>query len=110
VRNGAYCVDQLTVGSTLHQIRLQGVATTIDVVVGEKIAESITDYARREKADLIAIATHGRGGLARVLRGSVADAVTKCAMSSILVFHPDKALEKSRQQKAKKELETTAFA
>jgi nucleotide-binding universal stress UspA family protein len=92
------------------QIRLQGVAATIDVVVGERIAEAITDYARREKADLIAIATHGRGGLARVLRGSVADGVTKSAMSSILVFHPDKALEKSRQQESKKELETTAFA
>jgi hypothetical protein len=31
-------------------------------------------------------------------------------MSSILVFHPDKTLEKSRQQESKKELETTAFA
>ncbi|HEY3112431.1 MAG TPA: universal stress protein [Gemmatimonadaceae bacterium] len=82
------------------EIRLQGVATTIDVVVGERIAESITDYARREKADLIAIATHGRGGLARVLRGSVADGVTKSAMSSILVFHPDKALESSRSNKS----------
>jgi len=92
------------------QMRLQGVTTTIDVVVGERIAEAIADYARREKADLIAIATHGRGGLARVLRGSVADGVTKAAMSSILVFHPDKALEKSRQQQAKKELEATAFA
>lgn len=92
------------------QIRLQGVAATIDVVVGERIAEAITDYARREKADLIAIATHGRGGLARVLRGSVADGVTRSAMSSILVFHPDKALEKRRQQESKKELETTAFA
>lgn len=85
------------------EIRRQGVAATIDVVVGEKVGDAITDYARRERADLIAIATHGRGGLARVLRGSVADAVTKSAMSSILVFHPDKALERSTPKGAAEE-------
>jgi nucleotide-binding universal stress UspA family protein len=63
----------------------------IDVIVGDHVPEAIADYARRERADLIAIATHGRGGFARVLHGSVTDGVTKSAMSSILVFHPDKA-------------------
>jgi nucleotide-binding universal stress UspA family protein len=75
------------------EVRAHGVSATVEVVIGEKVAESITDYARREGADLIAIATHGRGGLARVLRGSVADGVTKLAMSSILVFHPDRNAE-----------------
>jgi len=82
------------------EIRLQGVATTIDVAIGGRIAEAITDYARREKADLIAIATHGRGGFARVMRGSVADGVTKSAMSSILVFHPEKPLPKTVHQES----------
>lgn len=76
------------------EIRRQGVATAFDVVLGDKIPEAIADFARREGADLIAIATHGRGGLARVLRGSVADALTKSAMSSILVFHPDNVAER----------------
>src|SRR5438874_1163638 len=76
------------------EIRLRGVATTIEVVVGEKIAEAITDYARKERADLIAIATHGRGGLARVLRGSVAHGVTNSAMSWILVCHPEKKIQR----------------
>jgi nucleotide-binding universal stress UspA family protein len=76
-------------------IRADGVAATIDVVVGEKVADTVTDYARREGADLIAIATHGRGGITRIIRGSVADGVTKLAMSSILVFHPDRVAEKS---------------
>lgn len=75
-------------------LRTHGVSAKVDVVIGENVAESITDYARREGADLIAIATHGRGGVARVLRGSVADGVTKRAMSSILVFHPDPEAEK----------------
>lgn len=76
------------------ELRRQGVSAKVEVVIGDKIAEAITDYARRERADLIAIATHGRGGFARVVRGSVADGVTKCAMSSILVFHPDREAEK----------------
>jgi nucleotide-binding universal stress UspA family protein len=94
------------------EIRLQGVATTIDVVIGERTADAITDYARREKADLIAIATHGRGGLARALRGSVADGVTKSAMSSILVFRPDQRLAKTQSQGSVEKLreEAVAFA
>ena len=93
-------------------IRAEGVTATIDVVVGEKVSDAITDYARREGADLIAIATHGRGGLTRIIRGSVADGVTKSAMSSILVFHPDRVAEKSlnRDGTNKARDEAAAFA
>ena len=76
-------------------VRLQGVATKIDVVAGDKAADAIADYARRENADLIAIATHGRGGLTRVMRGSVADEVIKSATCSLLVLHPEKAIDNS---------------
>lgn len=86
------------------EVRLQGVPATIDAVVGERVADAITDYARREGADLIAIATHGRGGLARILRGSVADAVTRSAWSSILVFHPDRKLGYSGSSRSEGEL------
>jgi nucleotide-binding universal stress UspA family protein len=89
------------------RIRAQGVPVRVDVVIGEEVADAIADYARREKADLIAIATHGRSGLARMLRGSVADAVTKCATSSILVFHPDHAYE---QQDAAEVVQTALRA
>ena len=94
------------------EIRAKGVGTTIDVVVGEKVSEAITNYARREGADLVAIATHGRGGLARVVRGSVADGVTKSAMNSVLVFHPDKMVEKTLTAEAleKAREEATVFA
>ena len=94
------------------EVRAQGVGTTIDVVVGDKVPEAITNYARREGADLIAIATHGRGGLVRVVRGSVADGVTKSAMSSVLVFHPDKAVEKtlSKDSVEKAREDAAAFA
>jgi nucleotide-binding universal stress UspA family protein len=76
------------------RLRRNGVAVTTDIVIGENVASAIGDFASREKADLIAIATHGRGGLARMLRGSVADAIMHSARMSMLVFKPDHVVEK----------------
>jgi nucleotide-binding universal stress UspA family protein len=69
-------------------LRRRGFLVSTDIVIGENVAEEIAGYASREQADLIGIATHGRGGLARVLRGSVSDALTRLARTSVLVFHP----------------------
>jgi nucleotide-binding universal stress UspA family protein len=66
----------------------EGILTTTDVVFGENIAEAIVDYGGREKATLIAIATHGRSGILRALRGSVADVVTRTSRTSMLVLRP----------------------
>ena len=71
------------------RLRRNGLAVTTDIVIGENVASAIGDFASREKADLIAIATHGRGGLARLIRGSVADAVMHSARASMLVFKPE---------------------
>ena len=71
-------------------LRRAGVPVTTDIVISENVAGAIGDFASREKADLIAIATHGRGGLNRMLHGSVADAVMHSTRISMLVFKPDK--------------------
>ena len=76
------------------RLRRNGVAVTTDIVIGENVASAIGDFASRQKADLIAIATHGRGGLARMIRGSVADAIMHSARMSMLVFKPDRVAEK----------------
>jgi len=70
------------------QLRRRGFNVSSDIVIGENVAEKIAEFARCEKADLIAIATHGRGGLSRLVHGSVADALTKSARTSLFVFHP----------------------
>lgn len=77
------------------EVRLHGVAAKIEVLMGDKVAEAIADYARSVGADLIAIATHGRGGVARMVRGSVADEVIRSAKCSLLVLHAEKAVETS---------------
>ena len=76
------------------RLRHRGVTVTTDIVIAENVASAIGDFASREKADLIAIATHGRGGLARMIRGSVADAIMHAGRMSMLVFKPDMTVEK----------------
>jgi len=55
-----------------------GIRTSTHVAIGEAAAE-IVAAAQRTGADLIAMTTHGRGGLARLLFGSVAEAVLRAA-------------------------------
>jgi nucleotide-binding universal stress UspA family protein len=56
------------------EFREKGIDTRIHVAHGPIVAE-IIDAAEREGADLIAMASHGRTGLARVFYGSVAAGV-----------------------------------
>lgn len=58
------------------------------VVVSDDVSRAILGFAQASDGDLIAIATHGRGGLARALLGSVADNVMSQGALSALVIHP----------------------
>lgn len=49
---------------------------------------AILEDACASGSDLIAMATHGRGGLVRMLMGSVADKVIRMASCPVLVYHP----------------------
>ncbi len=48
----------------------------------------VHQQAKTCHADLVALATHGRGGLQRLLLGSVADKVLRAAGVPLLVHHP----------------------
>ena len=53
-------------------------------------AREITEYAGAEGIDLIVIGTHGRGGVAHLLMGSVAERVVRTAPCPVLtVRHPE---------------------
>ncbi len=56
---------------------------TGDVRIGSAAAE-IVDAAKEAAADLIVIGTHGRGGLAHLLLGSVAEKVVRTAPCPVL--------------------------
>ncbi len=61
-----------------------------EVIIGEDPAEEIVKYALHEKADLIAMATHGRTGLARLVMGSVARKVLNSRAAPVMLVRPDK--------------------
>jgi nucleotide-binding universal stress UspA family protein len=53
-------------------------------------ARAITEYAREAAVDLIVLGTHGRGAVAHVLMGSVAERVVRTAPCPVLtVRHPE---------------------
>ncbi|HTN74247.1 MAG TPA: universal stress protein, partial [Pirellulaceae bacterium] len=54
-------------------------------------ASALVAFAESEQIDLIVLGTHGRGGLSRLLMGSVAEAVVRRASCPVLTFkqpHP----------------------
>jgi nucleotide-binding universal stress UspA family protein len=70
------------------RVREHGLELHTRVVVARHAAEAILEEAKRGPADLIALATHGRGGIRRMLLGSVADKVLQGATLPVLVFRP----------------------
>ncbi|HVA37343.1 MAG TPA: universal stress protein [Candidatus Dormibacteraeota bacterium] len=61
-----------------------GVAAETDVLDGDPVA-SILDAAREHHADLILMGSHGRGGLARAMLGSVTEGVLRKSSVPVLV-------------------------
>ncbi|MBI4545817.1 MAG: universal stress protein, partial [Gemmatimonadetes bacterium] len=58
------------------------------VIVHASPAAGILDFAERNAVDLIAMATHGRGGVSRIMLGSVADKVLRGARAPVLLYRP----------------------
>jgi nucleotide-binding universal stress UspA family protein len=55
------------------------------ILAGGDPAKEIAECARREKCDLIAMATHGHRGLSDVLRGTVASELRHISMVPVLM-------------------------
>ena len=70
------------------EMRRKSPVVETHVRVNRKVAAAILDEATTAGCDLIAISTHARGGLPRLLLGSVADKVVRGAHTPVLVYHP----------------------
>ena len=66
-------------------------ATVTTIVTSSSPALSIVDYAKDHNIDVIVIGTHGRGALAHLMMGSVAERVVRLAPCPVLtVHHPER--------------------
>ena len=54
----------------------------------DSVAQGIADFAAREEVDLIAMSTHDRKGLAKLIRGSIAEKVQERSPVDVRVFKP----------------------
>ena len=69
-------------------LRAQGYRIQTRVIVDPQPALAILRAAREYKSDVIALATHGHGGVRRLLLGSVADKVLRATDRPILLYRP----------------------
>ena len=73
----------------LERIALDQVPTDVpvdaEVLTGDAV-EAVISYARDVNADLIVMATHGRGGISHVLMGSVAEQIVRKAPCPVLTL------------------------
>ena len=61
-----------------------GLQCKVKAIVG-RIADSLVDYCVENSVDLIIIATHGRSGVTRWVRGSIADKILRSSRIPVLM-------------------------
>jgi nucleotide-binding universal stress UspA family protein len=82
-------------------------AVSLHTVVGQP-ATQINEIARGQRVDLIAMATHGRGGLARLVLGSVATNVLQHTNVPLLLVRPSAIQQSPRRDSEEIEITSTA--
>ncbi len=73
--------------SVAEELRKQGVPVSGVARIGGSAAGTLLELTP-ERVGLLAVATHGRGGLKRALVGSVADKLVRAAQVPVLVVRP----------------------
>ena len=74
--------------ATAARLRQRGLTVDVAVVSDTVPAHAILEWAASNPVDVIALATHGRGGWSRLALGSVADKVLRGAAVPLLLYRP----------------------
>ena len=74
-----------------RRIQHRGAIVQVSVEVHLHTAQGILEAAAEYHVDLIALSTHGRGGLSRFVHGSVADGVLRGAILPVVAYRPKQA-------------------
>jgi nucleotide-binding universal stress UspA family protein len=72
-------LDQLVSRADYGKVKVQA------EVLSGKTAESVIDYASKNEADLVIIASHGRSGVSRWVWGNVADRILHSSNVPVLI-------------------------
>jgi nucleotide-binding universal stress UspA family protein len=80
-------------------VRHEGFKVDHEVVLGEA-TDAILEAADRYGVDLIAMSSHGRTGLSRLLMGSTADGVVRNSTRPVLIVRPQEIVKTQLPQEA----------
>jgi len=78
----------------VSRLKQNGVKFKTEVLVG-RIGDSLIDYIKANDFDLIVIASHGRSGLRRWVRGSVADKILSGSHIPVLMVRAPGTMSES---------------
>jgi nucleotide-binding universal stress UspA family protein len=76
------------IDARIERLSAEGVEVTGQVMLDNSPSNGVLHFAAEHDIDLIAMATHGRGGVARMVLGSVTDKVLRGAHHPVLVCRP----------------------
>jgi nucleotide-binding universal stress UspA family protein len=74
--------------SIAEHLRERGIDVEVAIVSHSVPAGAIIEFAESNAIDMIALATHGRGGWTRIALGSVADKVVRGSQIPVMVYRP----------------------
>lgn len=80
-----------TLSPMVKQLRTAGFEAKSEVKFGHDVASTIANFVSTGAADLVAMSTHSRSGLSRMVRGSVAEEVMRRVKVPVIMMHPEKA-------------------
>lgn len=89
MRSDIETAAQVYLDEIASELRAMDLKVSALVVWGAPVQDTILEVARQIHADLIAMSTHGRSGVARLVIGSVADDVVRHAPVPVLLVRPN---------------------
>ena len=81
--------------AVIEGLRRKGVKFQQEVLMGNA-ADSLVEFAEAGNIDLIVIATHGRSGVSRWVRGSVAERILRASRVPVLMVRAPGELSESK--------------
>ena len=79
----------------VSRFKQDGVKFQTEVIAG-KVADTLVDYTEANNIDLILIATHGRSGVSRWVRGSIADRILRASRVPVLMVRAPGTMSESK--------------
>ena len=71
-----------------ERLSSSGVAAGSELLENRDLTDQLCEYARRVDADAVFMSSHARGGLDRMIRGSVAERVIRDSQFPVFIVHP----------------------